>query len=162
MRFFNRRPAAIDPNTVSATGAPVAVDKGHHRHHGTYGHASGSSLNARPTFGEWFRGTLLDLITMFILGAIGLGVRLLNIKYNFSRARTDTIHFRSTLLIPHRRAHSLFFSEMEKSSTLNSPTHCARKSYPFGQQQCWVSLCPFSSSASCKSAFVASGISIML
>jgi hypothetical protein len=77
MRLFSRRPAAIDPNTTTTTGGPVVSDKGH-RHRGTYGHAHGSSLNARPTFGEWIRGTALDLITMVVLGAIGLGVRIQN------------------------------------------------------------------------------------
>jgi diacylglycerol diphosphate phosphatase/phosphatidate phosphatase len=76
MRLFNRRNGPIAPNTATATGAPASrtsatMDKPGHHH---YGHNRGG-LNARPTAGEWLRGTALDLITMFILGAIGLGVR---------------------------------------------------------------------------------------
>jgi hypothetical protein len=75
MRFFNRRAAAVDANTETATGTPQRTGKGFHRGHG---HSSGGAFNARPTFGEWIRGTAQDLITMFILGAIGLGVSFSN------------------------------------------------------------------------------------
>lgn len=40
------------------------------RHHGRYP----DTLNSRPTFGQWLKGTWIDIITMIILGAIGLGV----------------------------------------------------------------------------------------
>jgi diacylglycerol diphosphate phosphatase / phosphatidate phosphatase len=71
MRFFNRRAAAVDADTATATGTPHTTErKLHGRHH----YSSGGAFNARPTFGEWIRGTALDLITMLILGAIGLGV----------------------------------------------------------------------------------------
>jgi diacylglycerol diphosphate phosphatase/phosphatidate phosphatase len=32
------------------------------------------SWNSRPTFGQWIKATALDIVTMAIMGAIGLGV----------------------------------------------------------------------------------------
>lgn len=32
------------------------------------------SLNARPRFGQWLKGIVFDVVVMFIMGAIGLGV----------------------------------------------------------------------------------------
>jgi diacylglycerol diphosphate phosphatase/phosphatidate phosphatase len=31
-------------------------------------------MNRRPSFGQWLRSVWLDILTMAILGAIGLGV----------------------------------------------------------------------------------------
>jgi len=101
MGLFTRRAGPVDSNTATATGHPTigsngnapVVDNGHHhatgngvhnekaahggimgalngRHHGTYP----DTLNSRPTFGQWVKGTWLDILTMVILGAIGLGI----------------------------------------------------------------------------------------
>jgi diacylglycerol diphosphate phosphatase/phosphatidate phosphatase len=61
MPFFRRRAAVADaPGQKSVNGS-----RHHHSHH-THG--------ARPTFGQWLKFTLLDLITMLVMGMIGLGV----------------------------------------------------------------------------------------
>lgn len=31
-------------------------------------------MHSRPTFGQWLKHTLLDILTMIAMGAIGLGV----------------------------------------------------------------------------------------
>jgi diacylglycerol diphosphate phosphatase / phosphatidate phosphatase len=31
-------------------------------------------MSRRPTFGQWLKGTWLDIVTMACMGAIGLGV----------------------------------------------------------------------------------------
>ncbi|KAF2190916.1 PAP2-domain-containing protein [Zopfia rhizophila CBS 207.26] len=79
MGFFNRRSAPIDANnTTAATGThrekPSIFSR---RHHATEGAAIGvgaHSWNTRPTFGQWFKATVLDIVSMAIMGAIGLGV----------------------------------------------------------------------------------------
>lgn len=40
------------------------------RHSGAYP----ETRNSRPTFGQWLKQTWIDILTMIILGAIGLGV----------------------------------------------------------------------------------------
>lgn len=80
MGFFNKRGAAADPNTATATGThekkPGIFSKRNHgaaattatTHNGTH------AWNTRPTFGQWIKATALDILTMAALGAIGLGV----------------------------------------------------------------------------------------
>jgi diacylglycerol diphosphate phosphatase/phosphatidate phosphatase len=98
MGLFSRRAAPVTTNTTTAAGTLPAAPGGplhdgthsianpsgtHHveksaklqrrsgtRHHGT----SSDSLSSRPTLGEWIRGTWLDILTMVVLGALGLGV----------------------------------------------------------------------------------------
>lgn len=65
MGFFNRRAAPADANTANATGHR---EKRPAKHHGVPSH------NTRPTFGQWIKATWLDILTMAIMGAIGLGV----------------------------------------------------------------------------------------
>ncbi|KAF2019670.1 acid phosphatase/Vanadium-dependent haloperoxidase [Aaosphaeria arxii CBS 175.79] len=78
MGFFNRRTAPADANTATATGTHerkpgIFSRRGektahHHGHHGS------NAWNSRPTFGQWIKATALDIVSMAILGAIGLGV----------------------------------------------------------------------------------------
>jgi len=76
MGFFNRRPAPAAADTTTATGTHHQEKRGgifgrkdnHHAHHG------GSSFNTRPTFGQWIKATALDIVSMAVMGAIGLGV----------------------------------------------------------------------------------------
>lgn len=100
MGLFTRRAHPVDGTTTAnghhttgttGTTAPVVGNGAHHstgngvhhekgprmgggmfkgRNHGTYPEA----LNSRPTFGQWVKGTWLDIVTMVILGAIGLGI----------------------------------------------------------------------------------------
>jgi len=46
---------------------------GRHERH-PLGGAAGGTWNSRPTFGQWFKATWIDLLTMVAMGAIGLGV----------------------------------------------------------------------------------------
>ncbi|KAF2197204.1 PAP2-domain-containing protein [Delitschia confertaspora ATCC 74209] len=70
MGFLNRRPAApVDANTTAATGSrhEKTTINGHHT-------GTGAGHNTRPTFGQWIKSTWVDILTMAIIGAIGLGV----------------------------------------------------------------------------------------
>ncbi|KAF2133564.1 acid phosphatase/Vanadium-dependent haloperoxidase [Dothidotthia symphoricarpi CBS 119687] len=59
--------------------APVAADNTMpttHREKKSTSHKTGGSRawNSKPTFGQWIKATWVDLLTMAVLGAIGLGV----------------------------------------------------------------------------------------
>lgn len=76
MGLFNKRntPAAAD--TTTATGHNTREKKPGmfaRRQHGS-GPTGAASWNSRPTFGQWIKATALDIVTMAIMGAIGLGV----------------------------------------------------------------------------------------
>lgn len=70
------------------------------------------SMGKRPTFGQWLKHTALDIVTMAILGAIGLGVSTLE------AADCVRLHIlttgRSTLPILRRPAASLSRSPTER------------------------------------------------
>lgn len=79
MGFFNRRTAAADPNTATATGTHHEKKQGifSKRSHGAGAgvhHNGAPAWNTRPTFGQWFKATILDIVTLACMGAIGLGV----------------------------------------------------------------------------------------
>lgn len=40
-------------------------------------------MSRRPTFGQWLKGTWLDIVTMACMGAIGLGVSLHRPKLDY-------------------------------------------------------------------------------
>lgn len=78
MKFFNRRTAPADANTTTTTG--------HEKHNrntimgrkdrkrksrALYGDGQ---LNKRPKFGQWIKLTWPDILTMAVMGVIGLGV----------------------------------------------------------------------------------------
>ncbi|KAF2262658.1 PAP2-domain-containing protein [Lojkania enalia] len=75
MGFFNRRSAPIDANTTTATGAhhdkPGVFSR---RHHDTTTASRDQAWNSRPTFGQWIKATAFDIVSMAVMGAIGLGV----------------------------------------------------------------------------------------
>lgn len=56
--FLNRKPVP-------------APDANHHTHSDLH------SASSRPSVGQWFKATWLDILTMASLGAVGLGVRTL-------------------------------------------------------------------------------------
>jgi diacylglycerol diphosphate phosphatase/phosphatidate phosphatase len=65
MSPFNkfRKSSADAPSGAQPTAGHVdKSDRGHH------------TMSRRPTFGQWLKRTMLDLITMVIMGAVGLGV----------------------------------------------------------------------------------------
>lgn len=76
MGFFNRRAAPAAADTTTATGT------NHHEKRGGifgrkdkhYNPNGASSWNTKPTFGQWIKATALDIVTMAVMGAIGLGV----------------------------------------------------------------------------------------
>ncbi|KAF2733069.1 PAP2-domain-containing protein [Polyplosphaeria fusca] len=74
MGFFNRRNVAADSNTTTATGTHEKPGIFGRRNHGHSAGGGAHAWNSRPTFGQWFKATWLDILTMIIMGAIGLGV----------------------------------------------------------------------------------------
>lgn len=90
MPFFNREPQSADANTATAVGgsnAPAAAPasektglrglmsrrnrQANAQERATYGN---DNLNARPRFGQWLKGIVFDVVVMFVMGAVGLGV----------------------------------------------------------------------------------------
>lgn len=73
MGLFNKRNTAAPADTATATGTHH-----HEKKAGIFGskngHGGAQAWNSRPTFGAWIKATALDIVTMAILGAIGLGV----------------------------------------------------------------------------------------
>lgn len=67
MGFFNRQKHPDGPVT-DTTGHKTT--KNHHK-----GNQVFYSTATRPTFGQWLKYTWLDIVTMVIMGVIGLGVR---------------------------------------------------------------------------------------
>jgi len=76
MGLFNRRSAPVDANTTAATGTHREKKPGlfSRSQHDGAAPGGGQAWNSRPTFGQWIKATALDIITMIIMGAIGLGV----------------------------------------------------------------------------------------
>ncbi|KAL6702778.1 hypothetical protein ACN47E_000962 [Coniothyrium glycines] len=77
MGLFNKRTApAATADTTNATAVH------HEKKPGMFGrkeprashHSASASYNSRPRFGQWLKATWLDILTMAIMGAIGLGV----------------------------------------------------------------------------------------
>lgn len=73
MGLFNKKNTAAAADTTTATGthhnekkAGIFAKKNHH--------GGAQSWNSRPTFGAWIKATALDIVTMAVMGAIGLGV----------------------------------------------------------------------------------------
>ena len=50
----------------------------------------GSMLGPVPSFGVWIKATALDIFTMFVMGAIGLGVRIFRILNFYQNFLTQT------------------------------------------------------------------------
>ncbi|KAK4163818.1 phosphatidic acid phosphatase type 2/haloperoxidase [Cladorrhinum sp. PSN259] len=63
MGLFTRR-----ANNANGTAPVAPVEKHGRHHHEPY------AMSSRPSFGQWIKGTWLDLLTMVVLGAVGLGV----------------------------------------------------------------------------------------
>ncbi|KAI9802104.1 MAG: hypothetical protein M1833_002025 [Piccolia ochrophora] len=65
-----RQPVDGAPATTTATD-----HNGHHTKERAHNHHGASGdLNSRPSFGQWLKATWLDIVTMIIMGAVGLGV----------------------------------------------------------------------------------------
>jgi diacylglycerol diphosphate phosphatase/phosphatidate phosphatase len=70
--FTKRNTTPVAADTTTATGMD-----GHHEKRTRprrSSRAAAPSHNTRPTFGQWIKATWLDIVTMAIMGAIGLGV----------------------------------------------------------------------------------------
>jgi diacylglycerol diphosphate phosphatase / phosphatidate phosphatase len=102
MRLFNRRsPGAVtDPNVLAATttDSPTHSRRSRHSRRGTRSEKTHRPLfdresgyyNRRPAFGQWIKMTWLDIVTMAIMGIIGLGVY----EANPAPSRSFPIDFR--------------------------------------------------------------------
>jgi hypothetical protein len=82
------------------------------RSYGSYPDA----LNSRPTFGQWFKGVWIDILTMAALGAIGLGVRA---PFVWAQPHAKFI-YRSTMQIQLRAAPSQSHSKTARSCSQSS------------------------------------------
>ncbi|OLN89035.1 Lipid phosphate phosphatase 1 [Colletotrichum chlorophyti] len=69
MGFFNRRPREEAPVDGHANGHRNGGITGSRRHA-----AEPYTMSRRPSFGQWLKGTFLDIITMICMGALGLGI----------------------------------------------------------------------------------------
>jgi diacylglycerol diphosphate phosphatase/phosphatidate phosphatase len=77
MGLFNKRNDAAAADTTTATGTHEKKQGIFARKNGTgagAAHHEGRTWNSRPTFGQWIKATALDIVSMAVLGAIGLGV----------------------------------------------------------------------------------------
>lgn len=85
MQFFSRRTAPADANTSTSVAGSrekhsrhnimSSTDRRHKRKHSNNAAAYGDgTLNKRPSFGHWVKLTWPDILTMIVMGAIGLGV----------------------------------------------------------------------------------------
>lgn len=83
MGLFTRtpraQPAVGHHNTATTVDPTVRHEKvRHEKHHGTTARQTRGPMlyshSSRPTFGQWLKGTWKDVLTMAIMGAIGLGV----------------------------------------------------------------------------------------
>jgi hypothetical protein len=75
MGLFSKRTAPATADTTTTTGTH------HEKKAGVFGrkeprtsHSGAASYNTRPTFGQWLKASILDIVTMAVMGAIGLGV----------------------------------------------------------------------------------------
>jgi diacylglycerol diphosphate phosphatase / phosphatidate phosphatase len=87
MRFFNRRSPAVveDTNAPATTTAPTTSPthsrhsrrshrRSHEKTHRTPFDPETGYYNRRPSFGQWIKMAWLDIVTMAVMGVIGLGV----------------------------------------------------------------------------------------
>lgn len=116
MGLFGRK-TAVD------SSAPATATKTHHPRH-THG--------TRPTFGQWLKYTFLDILTMLVMGVIGLGVRALTKSASVNN--TDDFS-RFTLPNQLRQGHSRSCTKMVKLSILSLRTRYVAKSFLSGLQQ---------------------------
>ena len=79
MGLFSKKTASTDANTAPAVGTEKhgrnnimsRKERKHGKSRATYGDGT---LNKRPKFGQWLKSTWPDILTMVIMGMLGLGV----------------------------------------------------------------------------------------
>lgn len=133
-------------NRSAGTGTGVAPTRRYTEYH----------TNRRPPMGQWFRTVWLDLLTMVVLGAVGLGV--INPSTSPWIAGAEQKHRFTTYLL-RQLALSPSTSRMVKSYTPSLRTHCARTSSQSGFQRFFPASSPSSSWPACRLASAASGTS---
>lgn len=129
MGFFNRRPATgTVADTTTTTGTHTREKKP-----GIFAHKEprvtahgGRSWNSRPTFGQWIKATALDIITMAIMGAIGLGVYMADPAPSRSFPGMTYIQVGYASLLTCGQS----FSKTERLCTQNLRIPCAMRSFP--------------------------------
>lgn len=99
MGFFNRRTTPADPNTTVSTGTTrekhsrrTVMSSNDRRHKRTRSDAAygENSLNKRPKFGQWAKQTWPDVLTMIVMGVIGLGVCSTDFQSRICRGNADS------------------------------------------------------------------------
>ena len=79
MDFFKRRTRPADGSTASPTSREKhnrrsVMSSSERRHQNNGAHYNEGGLNKRPSFGQWLKVTWPDVLTMIVMGIIGLGV----------------------------------------------------------------------------------------
>ncbi|KAI0155534.1 phosphatidic acid phosphatase type 2/haloperoxidase [Pestalotiopsis sp. NC0098] len=75
MGLFNKHKTPAQEPTQGTTASTSRGGMFGSRNHGGKGRVAESySMSTRPSFGQWLKHTWLDILTMAIMGAIGLGV----------------------------------------------------------------------------------------
>ena len=84
MGFFDRRPVPADVNTATAVGDLANLERSTHRTREGRRYEKGAASGVvkhdtfipdkRPNFGQWIKIAWPDIVTMAIMGVIGLGV----------------------------------------------------------------------------------------
>jgi len=74
MGLFNRTSQSIDSKNTATTAGYQNADNLEAGTAGRHDGAGASFINTRPSFGQWLKVTWLDLVTMALMGALGLGV----------------------------------------------------------------------------------------
>ena len=73
MPLFSRRNQPADANTAAAVGDTREHEKHAKRNDPGFRYGE-NTLSSRPSFGQWLKLTWPDILTMIVMGAIGLGV----------------------------------------------------------------------------------------
>jgi hypothetical protein len=74
MGLFRKREHAETANAGAATSSRGGIFSRKHGKRSDRVHDEHYSMSTRPTFGQWLKRTVLDIVTMAVMGAIGLGV----------------------------------------------------------------------------------------
>lgn len=117
MKFFNRRTEAADPSTAVAAGHEKKHNRNSIMSRRDRKYKGGKSravhgdgqLNRKPKFGQWLKATWPDILTMVVMGMLGLGVSLnahtvvhgyemLTLCFSDLRSRSSTFKILPSLL----------------------------------------------------------------
>jgi diacylglycerol diphosphate phosphatase/phosphatidate phosphatase len=139
MGFFNRRAAPVAADTTTTTGAH------HEKKGGMFGRKEprmtthgAPSHNTRPTFGQWLKATWLDIVTMAIMGAIGLGVYMADP----APSRSFPVIFQDGEIVYPEFAYPLRNGKIYYSLRMKHTLTCPQRLSPSGLPLSWPSSSP--------------------